>query len=30
VSLYVLAMACVLHGSCSHGYFVVQSTAMIG
>jgi hypothetical protein len=29
VSVYVLAMACVLHGSCQKGYFVLQNTAFV-
>jgi hypothetical protein len=29
VSVYVLAMACVLHGSCSHGYFLVNHPALV-
>jgi hypothetical protein len=29
VSVYVLAMACVLHGSCQKGYFFVQHPAFV-
>jgi hypothetical protein len=29
VSVYVLAMACVLHGSCTHGYFLVEHPALV-
>jgi hypothetical protein len=25
----MLAMACVLHGSCSHGYFLVEHPALV-
>ena len=29
MNVYVLAMACVLHGSCVHGYFPVEHPALI-
>ncbi|HSM97363.1 MAG TPA: hypothetical protein VLT91_15070 [Rhizomicrobium sp.] len=29
MNVYVLAMACVLHGSCTHGYFMVEHPALV-
>ena len=28
MNVYVLATACVLHGSCTHGYFLVEHPAL--
>jgi hypothetical protein len=29
VSVYVLAMACVLHGGCQQGYFILQHPGLV-
>jgi len=29
VSVYVLAMTCLVHGSCQHGWFLVKNPALI-
>jgi hypothetical protein len=29
MNLYVIAMACVVHGSCSHGYFLIDNAALV-
>ena len=29
MNLYVIAMACLVHGSCSHGYFLVGNPAFV-
>ena len=29
MSVYVLAMACVLHGSCQRGYFLLNNPALV-
>lgn len=29
MNVYVLAMACVVHGSCAHGYFLLDNPALV-
>ena len=29
MNVYMLAMACVVHGSCAHGYFLLGNPALV-